>query len=279
VHTAAARLVSPAGRRFAGALVTGAEPRTWVEEVPDQQFFDGRRVAMLDAPGLPPEVADPRPAFQRARIAHAYDLALWPMVTPSHREVAAAHIQPYLGSTVDQARVRAFEGLAAADGPPGPAMSVLLAYAFGARREALRLAAGDALIALAARPDWDSTGIGAEIGVLAAADRLVLQRTVQPLTEALKAGAHKAVWQAASAALPALLAADPRPGLADLIGLAADALDTARVDGVDSLNSVNGVDSVDGTGRPGIAGLAALAAKPGRTRLAEAARRLAALMP
>ncbi|MEU0557213.1 hypothetical protein [Dactylosporangium sp. NPDC006015] len=256
----AARLASPAGRRFADHLRTAAaEPRTWVEEVPGQAYHSGRRIAMLDAAGLPADVADPRTATQRvAAVYHQPRMALWPMVTPSHREVAAAHIQPYLVTPHGSPGTTFLEGLAAADGPSGPAMSLVLAYVFGSSRQEMRLAAADALITLAARPGWDSTTTGAEIGALSSDERIVLQRTVQPLTEAFKAGAHTAVWQATSAALPALLAAAPRPGLADLLTLAADARPAgARLD---------------------LPELHALAARPGRSRLAESARRLAALV-
>lgn len=262
VRAGAARLVSPAGRRFAGWLATPAEPRTWVEEVRHHPYVSGRRIAMLDPAGLPAELADPRSAAERARSArNARAVALWPMIAPSHREAMAAHIQPFVASIVDCGNPGTgfLAGLAAADGPTGPAMSLTMAYALANHRHTVRLAAGDALTALATRPDWDSTGVGAEVAALAAADRIVLQRIVQPLAEALKAGARDAVWQVTSAALPVLLPAGPRPGLADLVDLAANA-------------APRGGHSAD------LPGLAALAAEPGRNRLTEAARRLAASM-
>ncbi|MBM0229416.1 hypothetical protein JNW87_32095, partial [Micromonospora sp. ATA51] len=263
VRATAARLVSPAGRRFAGWLATPAEPRTWVEEVGHQPYVSSRRIAMLDPAGLPAELADPRSAAERARSArNATAVALWPMIAPSHREAMAAHIQPFAAAIVDRGNPGTgfLAGLAAADGPVGPAMSLTMAYALANHRQTARLAAGDALIELAARPGWDSTGIGAKVGTLATADRIVLQRIVQPLAEALKAGARDTVWQVTSAALPVLLPAGPRPGLADLVDLAANA-------------APRGGHSAD------LPGLAALAAKPGRNRLTEAARRLAAFMP
>ncbi|MFU8876005.1 hypothetical protein [Micromonospora sp. SL4-19] len=262
VRAAATRLVSPAGRRLADWLVGGAEPRTWVEDAQGSHYFSGRRIAMLDPVELPSELADPRTATERASTGWRMPtLALWPMVTPSHREVAAAHIQPYVAATVDRGNPGAgfLEGLAAADGPVGAAMSLTLAYALASYRETVRLAAGDALITLAQRPDWDSTSVGAEVGTLACANQIVLQRIVRPLTEATKAGAHDAVWQLTSTALPALLAAGQRPGLADVLTLAGNAARAGR-------------HTAD------LPGLAELAAKPGRSRLAEAARRLATIM-
>ncbi|MEV6932038.1 hypothetical protein AB0M46_47165, partial [Dactylosporangium sp. NPDC051485] len=101
------------------------------------------------------------------------------------------------------------------------------------------------------------TAAGEQAGALAAAGLLTLQRVVAPLTEALRGGAHEAVWQFAVAALPPLLALPPRPGLADLVDLAATAARTG------------------GAARPAVAGLARAAT--GRGRLATAARKLAAL--
>lgn len=267
VHAAAARLTSPAGRRFAARLGAVGDPRTWVEEVPDQPYYAGRRIAMLDLTALPADpwagLADPRPAAERTKVVHLPALALWPMVAPSHRELVAAHLQPFVVDPMGSPGAAFLDGLAAADGPPGPATALVLAYTFGSHRENLRLAAADAFVTLAARPGWDGADVGAEIGALAGADRIVPQRTVQPLTEALKAGAHDAVWQVTSAALPALLAANPRPGVADLIALAADA-------------AVAGGHAPDPAMLPA---LRALAGRPGRSRLVESARRLAALAP
>ncbi|MFC6018202.1 hypothetical protein ACFP2T_18580 [Plantactinospora solaniradicis] len=260
VHAAAAHLTSPAGRRFAAWLAGGfIEARTWIEEVGDTAHGRGRRVAMLDPAGLPAELGDTRTAAERSAFTwHMPALALWPMVTPSHREIAAAHLQPFVASAVDRQDPGTgfLGGLAAAAGPAGPATALTMVYALANRRESVRLAAGDALTTFAARPGWDSTGIGVELGILAGSDRIVLQRTLQPLTEALRAGAHDAVWQIASAALPDLLAAKPRPGLPELLTLTADAARIGRH-----------------TAEP--PGLAAITGKPGRSQLATAARKLA----
>ncbi|MEV4510226.1 hypothetical protein AB0K00_14825 [Dactylosporangium sp. NPDC049525] len=256
VYAAAARLTSPAGRRFADWLAGPAEPRTWIEEVPHLAYFPARRIAMLDPGGLPAELADPDTATDRVRNTyHQPELGLWPMVAPSHREATAAHIQPFVVAPTGRPGTTFLDGLATADGPTGPAMSLILAYTLAADRQRMRLAATDALIALAARPGWDSTGVGAEIGALAGTDRIVLRRTVQPLADALNAGAHDAVWQVTTAALPGLLAVNPRSGLADIIDLATAAAGGRPLD---------------------LPALAALATRPGRALLVEAARRLMA---
>lgn len=258
VRAGARRLVSLAGHRFAAALATRIEPRTWVQEGGRQPHQSGRRLAMLDPASLPAEFAGPLGPDQGFTY-HQWPsgMALWPMVAPSHREVMAAHLQPFVAAMAETGNLPTgvLSGLATADGPAGPAMWSTLAYALANHRQPVRLAAADALIALAARPDWDSAGIGAEIGALGTG-RIVLQRVVPPLTEVLRAGAREAVWQVTSTALPLLLPAGARPGLADLVALAADAAPGDRP-----------VDLPD---------LAALAADPRRNRLTEAARRFTA---
>ncbi|GAA2376712.1 hypothetical protein [Dactylosporangium salmoneum] len=216
--------------------------------------------ALLDPAGLPARITDPRGAAER--VNHDWpppDLPLWPMMTPSRPEIAAMHIQPYAVSWLDGNNLGTgvLAALASLDGPDGPAMALLLAYTLGNHRSQVRLAAADLLLARAARPGWTGTAAGEQAGELAAAGLLTLQRIVAPLTEALRGGAHEAVWQFAAAALPPLLALPPRPGLADLVELAATAARTG------------------GGPRPAIAGLSQAAA--GRNRLATAARRLEAL--
>jgi hypothetical protein len=81
-------------------------------------------------------------------------MALWPSVTPSHREIAAAHIQPMIAGAADQDRSGGTEtlpALARCSGPFGPAMALALAYGLAAKRERDRLPAVDALVHLAGR--------------------------------------------------------------------------------------------------------------------------------
>ncbi len=255
VRREAATLTSPAGRRLAewpGAI----PPRTRIEETDG-----GPRIAVLDPGTLPPELGDERTNRQRGYDHLVHDLTLWPMITPSHREVAAAHLQPYVAfaSRRGDPGTAFLPGLAAADGPPGPATASILAYTLTERRASTRIAAGDLLITLATRPGGDAGGVGEELGALAASGRVVLRRAVEPLAEALRAGAHDAVRQVVFGVLPCLPPGKAVPGLAELLTLAAEA--------------------VRGGGRIGAPpGLDVLAARPGDSRLAVAARDLAALV-
>ncbi|MFF5081467.1 hypothetical protein ACFY36_30840 [Actinoplanes sp. NPDC000266] len=93
VLTAAARLNSTAGRRFAAWLRTGGlpDPAITVVTPPAGPAQRGVAFAPLDASGLalPPGLLA-MPA-DRPPLPHA-DLSCWPMVLPSHREIIAAHV-------------------------------------------------------------------------------------------------------------------------------------------------------------------------------------------
>lgn len=261
LHAQAQRLMSPAGRKFASWLASAGtdEPATWIEDVRVGRDNSVRRVAML-APGERlATVDDPRPPGER--LVHVWDrsmMGLWPAIAPSHREVVAAHVQP-IAAAGGAMSIRFLEGLALADGPPGPAMSSVLANTLAHSRESVRLAAADALLTLGARPDWTSTGVGTEVATLVLAEHIVLQRVVKALAEVSRAAAHHTIWEVAVAALPALISGGARPGLADLVILATTAARTGR-----HTASMPELDAV--------------AAKPGRGQLVVAARELAAIL-
>jgi hypothetical protein len=223
VRAGAARLVSPAGRVFADRVGREpSDPPVWIEDVPVRGDRPAERLACLEVSDLPEEIGDPRPA--RERVMHGwpeYGVALWPLVTPSHREIAAAHVTPHAAAATDRSNfgTTVLAGLAAADGPHGPAMALVLAYTLANHRTEVRLAAADALLSLAARPGFDGAETGVQIAALAGSGRIVLRRVVAPLSEALRGGAHAAVAQVTSAALRPLLAGPKRPGLADLVRL------------------------------------------------------------
>ncbi|MGI5241546.1 hypothetical protein [Dactylosporangium sp. CA-139066] len=223
VRAGAERLASTAGRTFAEWVRREpCDPAVWIEEPTADSRGATERLACLElGADLPGDVAEPRTAHARIQYSWAaHDIALWPLVTPSHREIAAAHLTPHV-AVRDRSNLGTamLAGLAAADGPHGPAMALVLAYTLGNHRPDVRLAAADALLALAARPGFDGAATGAEIATLAGSGRLKLGRVVAPLTEAMRGGAHRAVAQVTAAALAPLLAGPRRPGLKDLIAL------------------------------------------------------------
>lgn len=151
--------------------------------------------------------------------------AFWPSVLPSHREVTAAHLVPYLVGTGeedwDQGAI--LLDLAEADGPTGAATGTLLANALANRNPAVRANVVEALLASSARGDLPAAETGTALGRLTALKRLTLSRAVKALTAAADAGAHADVWTVAKAALPHMLPAEGEraaTGLPDLLALA-----------------------------------------------------------
>ncbi|WP_067457795.1 DUF6493 family protein [Actinomadura macra] len=148
----------------------------------------------------------------------------WPAVTPSHREVAAAHLVPYLAGTdeYEWGQGGTMLALAEADGPSGAATATVLAGALGNKHARERADAVEALLALSGRGRLPTVELGAAVGRLAARGRVKATRIARALGAAADAGAHADVWAIIAAALPAAL---PAPGtrapagLPDLIAL------------------------------------------------------------
>ncbi|MFC7757773.1 hypothetical protein ACFQY4_06745 [Catellatospora bangladeshensis] len=118
----------------------------------------------------------------------------------------------------------------------------------------------DGLLGLAATGDLDGAVLGRELGELAAAGVLKVNRVASALDDAAAAGAVSAVWQTAAAALVPLSGLDKaRSGTADLMAVAARC---ARASGASGLPPE----------------LAAVAARGGSSRLVAAARELQAAL-
>lgn len=189
----------------------------------------------------------------------------WPALLPAHRDVAAAHLLPYLLDQVGgtSGRMPLLPLLAEADGPIGEGMRLALAYGLGAGRPENRVHAVDALLTLAARGQFDGAPLGAVVGHLVAREVIVLNRIVPALRDVARAGAARPVWELTVAALAALWpAAGARPvaRLADLIAL-----------GVELAQQLEPTETIPG--------LAEAAARRGSSRVAAEAKRLAAAMP
>ncbi|MFI6071492.1 hypothetical protein ACIA5C_07865 [Actinoplanes sp. NPDC051343] len=288
VTGAAARLCSPAGRRFATWLREGGlpDPPVTVTVLPGPPM---RRLATLPCLQLPSGPLPP-PAFpvdapiERAAASKVLcqppplpggekvkqpGLTIfaghpptegWPMVLPGHREIVAAHVQPFLVPAADQDHhggTGVLPALARAGGPFGPAMALCLAYGLAARYEQDRRPAVDALLHLASTGGLDAPLVGRELGQLLTAGRVVLGRIVPALAQVQRDGAPHVVWTIARTLVPVLLRMDrPPQATPDLLALAASA--AAAIGAAADLPEV-----------------AALAAHPGRTRLVTEAGRLA----
>ncbi|MGW3348844.1 hypothetical protein ACWDA3_36580 [Nonomuraea rubra] len=150
-------------------------------------------------------------------------LGAWPAMLPSHREVVAVNLLPFLlyghwGAGLTPAEIA---GLELAQGPMGESTAVILAFL---------LADGVAgviplVLRLAARGELPAEAIGRQLA-------LVLRRTwketrpaIAALTELADAGGHHEVWRILRTLLPAMLPGEGRRITvthADLVAFAAD---------------------------------------------------------
>ncbi|GAA0895589.1 hypothetical protein GCM10009558_109340 [Virgisporangium aurantiacum] len=189
---------------------------------------------------------------------------MWPAGLPGYRELVAAWMLPSIAGGA-QFRQRPHEtgpvlvDIAACTGAGGPALALALAYGLAAKHVTDRVAAVNALLALAGAGDLDAPATGRWIGVLAAAGMLTASRIERPLRDAAAVGARLTTWRILAAALPPLLAVPKPPaGTPDLLTLAAE---TAAATGVVLP----------------VPGLAEVAARGGSSRLVTEARRLGSL--
>lgn len=285
--TRAQRLTSPAGRRLAERLAAGPPPAVMSERrvlrrrpredggtlTPSERALPSLRVqvqlvAPPDADLAVTQLADLSFGAWLPPFAPRWsgDLALWPMVAPSHREAVAAWALQHLARLADEDEAGGsaiLPLLAETTGQVGPALTAALAYVLGARHARDRGAATKALMGLVAAGDLPTDALGAELGHLMAAGVVKVNRVVSALADASRACAAPYVWGILAACLPAVLAADPVPRhAADLLVLAAG---TASV-------SAPAAEWLD------VPELKRVAARPGRGRLVTEARRLEGLL-
>jgi hypothetical protein len=245
-------LASVAGRRVASWLAAGglADPAvtcTVLDAPPatlgERTFRPASRVlSIVDMPGdseIDRLCAFPEPDRRETERQNIYfdpHLGHWPAVLPSHRDIVAAHLVPYLA---DWENYGWNEGalmlaLAEADGPAGAATGTLLAHTLANENQDERARAVEALLVLAARGALPAAETGTALGRLAALGRIPLPRTLKALTAAADAGAHAGVWAILATALPHALPAAgrrARAGLPAMITLAARLAETTRAEG------------------------------------------------
>ncbi|GAA2427422.1 DUF6493 family protein [Streptomyces macrosporus] len=237
VLAAAGRLDTPAGRRLCTWLAAGgpspAEPVREVRTVRSVGHGTAVPRVVLSAPA-PTVPCEPAPGFRR--LLGAYDapdrrntsawysgVRLWPSVLPVHRELLALHLQPTLAAAADdglRGGAALLPVLAEAGGAAGRAVHLGLAHALGARHPEDRIAAVDALLALAARGDLDAARLGRDVAETVSVGTVKPNRLLESLRQAAGAGAPGTVWSVLAAALPGLLTAEKPPrGLPDLLAL------------------------------------------------------------
>ncbi|MGW0591184.1 DUF7824 domain-containing protein [Streptosporangium sp. NPDC002607] len=261
----AGRLSSPVGRlvarRLSGARL--ADPVVevrWSRSAPAYST-EVKLVPSLHAPATGLPLVD-RMFAASPRHGDEVHLSWWPSMFPSHREVAAAHLSGQLlrdqwrGPAVGPEHLRRLAGL---DGPPGVAVSLVLAHVLGNpdMPEAV-----DVLLTMAGRGDLPAAELGRQAAALVGYDQVKLLHLTAALESASRQGAHEEVWTVVAAALPLLVpqaGRRPRHGLTEFVALAATTAAWCRARGA-------------------IPEIEAMAARKGSSGLLREARRLHGLL-
>ncbi|MFF0768265.1 hypothetical protein ACFYUK_05165 [Nonomuraea wenchangensis] len=269
VAARAERLPVQAGRALAAWVRGGGLPDpevAWSVETVEHNAGPGwatwQRVEVHARIEPDPELPEPLRGLCRIDPLrdHAPEEVWLPYVLPSHRELVAAHLLLRLPVRLDSrdGLVEHVAVMVHGDGPVGRAVVSTIALGLGHKHPGQRASAIDALVTLAVRGQLPAAELGHVLARLIGAGMVRLQRVTGALAELTVMGAYAEVWAALAAALPPLLPARgerSRPGLGDLLKVAADAAELA--------------------GRCGdVPGLAEVAARKGSSLLVYEARRL-----
>lgn len=187
---------------------------------------------------------------------------VWPLLLPHHPEVIAAHLAPELSraATARSHGLRALVRLAESDGPAGDAITLAVAHALNGGKPEAQAAGVDAILALAARGQFDGTRLGSRLAAMILAGEVVPTRLPAPLRDAGRAGAAAEIWAVMHQLLADLLASgESIAALADLLACASEIGEHS-------------------THVKPIPGLDQFATRGGRSRQVTEAKRLAALL-
>lgn len=275
----AAGIGTPTGDRLAAWLRDGGLPQpeyrvataTWSERTGTRWGTSGANDVYVHKSRLhveltaPPDTSDPLGlytpfGYPLGLWVHGGLERLWPALLPGYPALVASHalVRVALSATDDvRGGAAILPLLADSPGDGGAPLALALAYGLAARHEQDRAAALDALLLLAATRRLDAPAVGGHLGTLSATGMVTINRALQPLRDAVAAGAPLSVWRLLAAALPALLH-EPTPprGTPDLLNLAAE---TGAATGI----------------RLAVPGIREVAARTGSSRLRTEARRLA----
>ncbi|QIQ05942.1 DUF6493 family protein [Streptomyces liangshanensis] len=238
----------------------------WSRSVPGRLLV-GTRQRLVVRRDFPPAFQWLGRASAPSRTCHHWSTGVthWPGVLPEDRETLAAWLLPGMAAGVEgdkRAGTWWLPVVAEAGGPAGPAVRLGIAYGLAARHPRDRLSAVDALLVLAARGQLDGPQLGLDMAMLAISGTVKLNRVADSARTAAATGAYRTVWSVLGAALSGLLTDTSRPGLGDLLSVAAECVESGAVIGEDPVTPA----------------LAAVAERGGSSRLtAQAARLLTAL--
>ncbi|GAA3415782.1 hypothetical protein [Streptosporangium vulgare] len=150
----------------------------------------------------------------------------WPAMLPSHREVVAVNMLPFVlhGHWYAGVTPAELSRLAACGGPVSEATAVIIAFLLGSgvpgtTPVVLRMAAGG---------DLPAEAIGRQLALLLRRTWLETRPAVAALTELAEAGGHHEVWRILRALLPGMLPGEGRRITVTHTELVAFAADVAR---------------------------------------------------
>ncbi|MEU6998915.1 DUF6493 family protein [Nonomuraea sp. NPDC046570] len=243
-----ARLISPAGRTAARWMSEGGLPDPvvgvrWTTEGAQGSPADdmGSPAGSRGAVRLVPEVkAVPTglafidellgetPAYRADE--HGGYLGWWPGILPSHREVVAAQLTPHLLYQWNRPGVYPahLHALAAAGGPAGAAVALLLGYHLA---QAHPDEGVGVLLRMAARGDLPAADLGDQLALLVTRTWLRPADVLNALDRAARRGAYQQVWTVLAGLLPVLLPGEGERATSAHTRVLALAADVARWSG------------------------------------------------
>ncbi|GAA4194626.1 hypothetical protein GCM10022252_39330 [Streptosporangium oxazolinicum] len=150
----------------------------------------------------------------------------WPAMLPSHREVVAVNMLPFVLRSRWYASVTPAElsRLAACDGPVSEATAVIIAFLLGSGVSGTI----PVVLRMAARGDLPAEAIGRQLALVLRRTWLETRPAIAALTELADAGGHHEVWRILRALLPGMLPGEGQRITVTHTELVAFAADVAR---------------------------------------------------
>nr|WP_062332792.1 hypothetical protein [Herbidospora sakaeratensis] len=152
----------------------------------------------------------------------AQGLGDWPAMLPSHREVVALNLLPYL--LRERVTPAELAGLELAEGPAGAPTAVIVAFLVACGAPGVV----PLFRAMAAKGELPVEEVARQLVLVLRRSGRETRPAVAVLSELAEAGGHQEVWRVLSAVLPAVLPVERRRMTVTLTELVAFAADVAR---------------------------------------------------
>ncbi|WP_329091365.1 hypothetical protein [Streptosporangium sp. NBC_01469] len=194
-----------------------------------EYFTEVRLTPVLRATPTGDELIDEvllRQPFDRSEEGLGSGIGGWPAMLPSHREVVAVNMLPFVLRSRWYASVTPAElsSLAACDGPVSEATAVIIAFLLGSGVPGTI----PVVLRMAASGDLPAEAIGRQLALVLRRTRREIHPAIAALTELADAGGHHEVWRILRALLPGMLPGEGRRITVTHTELVAFAADVAR---------------------------------------------------